>query len=136
MAYVHNSSSLWFYVGKIWGIKSIIPLQWILYCNLWCPDIRNSKMQRFTYFVKTGLFLRKSSWGEGSIGEFFLNMQKNQFVYEKSVLRINRSLNIPLKPWVTSTFSDSFEFKAFQLQCLTLGKSFIPIILYSINYMV
>ena len=53
---------------------------------------KNAKIYRF---VKTGLFLQKSSWCEVSIGQFFLNMQKNQYVYKKSILRIRGSLNIP-----------------------------------------
>ena len=44
--------------------------------NVWCQRTRNSKIQRYTNFVKTGLFLQKSCWSVVSRGEFFLNMEK------------------------------------------------------------
>ncbi len=37
-------------------------------------------MQRSTYFVKIELFPKKFCWSEVSIGEFFLDMQNNQYV--------------------------------------------------------
>ena len=89
-----------------WGMQDNMiytsPLKTVLY--FWMPMHQYSKMQRFTYFVKTGLFLQKSSWGEVSIREFFLNMKKKRGV-ERSMVWIRRSVNILFKGSVNILFT-------------------------------
>ena len=43
----------------------------------------NSKMYRSTYFVKKEMFLQKFSWSEVITGEFFLNYQKEDWLWKK-----------------------------------------------------
>ena len=90
------------FVDEICRITWIILLHWILFCNFWCPGIRNiGKMQRSPDFVKTTsiLFLQNSYWSEVvNIYRRVLSEYAIKSVcVDKSVLWITGSPNIPLR---------------------------------------
>ncbi len=122
-----NSSWLWFWIGKLCVITWIILLHRILYCiflmpghqkYLWCPGIRNSKNAKIYLNLsklECFLFLQKSGQSEASIGEFFSEYakkkKKNQDALRK-IVRITRSLNIPLKVHVYELFVNLADLSA------------------------